>query len=78
MGPGHAWLKGAGRVVIDRSQAMDAFGLLCRMEGIIPPVNPHAVAGTLKLGVEIGKGAVIVKCRDVAQRCRDSHEMNLT
>ena len=40
---------------------MDAFRLLCRAEGIIPAIeSAHAVAGALKLGVEMGSGAVIV------------------
>ncbi len=64
VGPEHAWLKETGRVdyrPITDSEAMDAFGLLCRMEGIIPAIeSAHAVAGALKLGVELGRGAVIV------------------
>jgi len=40
---------------------MEAFGLLCRTEGIIPAIeSAHAVAGALKLGSELGRGAVIV------------------
>ena len=32
-------------------EAMDAFSLLCRTEGIIPAIeSAHAVAGALKLG----------------------------
>ncbi|EUA91062.1 tryptophan synthase, beta subunit [Mycobacterium ulcerans str. Harvey] len=62
--PEHAWLKDIGRVTyqpITDSEAMEAFGLLCRMEGIIPAIeSAHAVAGALKLGRELGKGAVIV------------------
>ncbi len=64
VGPEHAWLKEIGRVdyrPITDSEAMDAFGLLSRMEGIIPAIeSAHAVAGALKLGVELGRGAVIV------------------
>ncbi|MEQ0575674.1 tryptophan synthase subunit beta, partial [Mycobacterium tuberculosis] len=46
---------------ITDSEALDGFGLLCRMEGIIPAIeSAHAVAGALKLGVELGRGAVIV------------------
>jgi len=34
---------------------------LCRTEGIIPAIeSAHAVAGAVKLGVELGSGAVIV------------------
>jgi tryptophan synthase beta chain len=40
---------------------MDAFRLLCRTEGIIPAIeSAHAVAGALKLGKELGQGAIIV------------------
>jgi tryptophan synthase beta chain len=64
VGPEHAWLKHTGRAEyrpITDSEAMDAFGLLCRNEGIIPAIeSAHAVAGALKLGVESGSGAVIV------------------
>ena len=43
------------------SEAMDAFLLLSRAEGIIPAIeSAHAVAGALKLGAELGEGAVIV------------------
>ena len=64
VGPEHAWLKDAGRVQyepITDTEAMDAFGLLSRSEGIIPAIeSAHAVAGALKLGAELGRGAVIV------------------
>ena len=40
---------------------MDAFGLLCRTEGIIPAIeSAHAVAGALKLGKELGPQAIIL------------------
>ena len=64
VGPEHAWLKDTGRAEyrpITDSEAMDAFRLLCRTEGIIPAIeSAHAVAGALKLGVEMGSGAIIV------------------
>lgn len=64
VGPEHAWLKDAGRVQyepITDTEAMDAFGLLSRSEGIIPAIeSAHAVAGALKLGAELGRDAVIV------------------
>ncbi|MGB8388916.1 MAG: tryptophan synthase subunit beta [Mycobacterium sp.] len=64
VGPEHAWLKETGRAEyrpITDSEAMDAFRLLCRTEGIIPAIeSAHAVAGAVKLGVELGSGAVIV------------------
>ena len=46
---------------ITDTEAMDAFALLCRTEGIIPAIeSAHAVAGALKLGVELGPGAIIL------------------
>ena len=64
VGPEHAWLRETGRAeyrAITDAEAMDAFGLLCRTEGIIPAIeSAHAVAGALKLGAEMGSGAVIV------------------
>src|ERR1700741_2285941 len=64
VGPEHAWLRETGRAEyrpITDAEAMDAFGLLCRTEGIIPAIeSAHAVAGALKLGIELGTGAVIV------------------
>jgi tryptophan synthase beta chain len=64
VGPEHAWLKETGRAEyqpITDAEAMEAFRLLCQAEGIIPAIeSAHAVAGALKLGVELGGDAVIV------------------
>ncbi|CAN5438382.1 tryptophan synthase subunit beta [soil metagenome] len=64
VGPEHAHLKDRGRadyLPITDSEAMDAFRLLCRTEGIIPAIeSAHAVAGALKLGVELGPASIIV------------------
>lgn len=64
VGPEHAWLKESGRAEyqpITDAEAMDAFRLLCHTEGIIPAIeSAHGVAGALKLGVELGRGAIIV------------------
>jgi tryptophan synthase beta chain len=64
VGPEHAYLKDRGRAQyrpITDTEAMDAFRLLCRTEGIIPAIeSAHAVAGALKLGVELGPAAIIV------------------
>ena len=64
VGPEHAFLKDTGRAEyrpITDTEAMDAFGVLCRTEGIIPAIeSAHAVAGALKLGVELGSGSVIM------------------
>ncbi len=64
VGPEHAYLKDVGRAEyrpVTDTEAMEAFGLLCRTEGIIPAIeSAHAVAGALKLGSELGPGSVIV------------------
>jgi tryptophan synthase beta chain len=64
VGPEHAFLKDTGRAEyhpITDTEAMDAFSLLCKTEGIIPAIeSAHAVAGVLKLGVELGRGSIIV------------------
>ncbi|MFL0241153.1 tryptophan synthase subunit beta [Mycobacterium sp. SMC-17] len=64
VGPEHAYLKDIGRAEyrpVTDTEAMEAFGLLCRTEGIIPAIeSAHAVAGALKLGSELGRGSVIV------------------
>ncbi|MAU81090.1 MULTISPECIES: tryptophan synthase subunit beta [Gordonia] len=64
VGPEHAYLKDIGRATyrpITDAEAMDALALLSRREGIIPAIeSAHAVAGALKLGRELGDGAIIV------------------
>jgi tryptophan synthase beta chain len=64
VGPEHAWLADTGRAAyhpITDAQAMDAFALLCRTEGIIPAIeSAHALAGALELGRELGPDAVIL------------------
>ena len=57
VGPEHAWLHDTGRATyrpVTDAQAMDAFALLCRTEGIIPAIeSAHALAGTLQVGREL-------------------------
>ena len=64
VGPEHALLKDLGRAEyrpITDAEAMDAFALLSRTEGIIPAIeSAHAVAGALQLGQELGPDAVIL------------------
>ena len=64
VGPEHSYLHDTGRAEyhpITDAEAMDAFALLCRTEGIIPAIeSAHALAGTLKLGRELGPDAVIL------------------
>ena len=64
VGPIHAWLHESGRATyrpVTDTEAMDAFALLCRTEGIIPAIeSAHAVAGALVVGRELGSDGVIV------------------
>ncbi len=57
VGPEHAWLKDMGRanyVAIDDGEALAAFHLLTRTEGIIPALeSSHAVAYALKLAADM-------------------------
>ncbi|GAA5052562.1 tryptophan synthase beta chain [Thermocatellispora tengchongensis] len=64
VGPEHAWLKDSGRATyhgVTDDEAMQAFSLLARTEGIIPAIeSSHALAGALKLGRELGPEATIL------------------
>jgi tryptophan synthase beta chain len=64
VGPEHALLKDLGRATYESvtdAEAMDAFALLSRSEGIIPAIeSAHAIAGALRLGRELGPEAVIL------------------
>ena len=64
VGPEHAWLADIGRAEywpVTDTEAMDAFQLLCRTEGILPAIeSSHALAGALRLGRELGEGATIL------------------
>jgi tryptophan synthase beta chain len=64
VGPEHSWLHETGRAeyrAISDVQAMEAFSLLCRTEGIIPAIeSAHALSGALALGRELGPGAVLL------------------
>lgn len=64
VGPEHAWLQEVGRaeyVAATDEEAMAAFHDLCHLEGIIPALeSSHAVAYSMKLARELGKGKRIV------------------
>ncbi|MFI7418306.1 tryptophan synthase subunit beta [Nonomuraea sp. NPDC049684] len=64
VGPEHAWLKDSGRATyhgVTDDEAMAAFSLLARTEGIIPAIeSSHALAGALKLGRELGPESTIL------------------
>ena len=64
IGPEHAWLKDMERVeytAITDEEALEAFQLLCRTEGIIPALEPsHAIAAVAKRAKEMPKDSVIL------------------
>jgi tryptophan synthase beta chain len=64
VGPEHAWLHETGRAEyrpVTDTEAMEAFSLLCRTEGIIPAIeSAHALSGALEVGRELGPGAVLL------------------
>jgi tryptophan synthase beta chain len=64
VGPEHAWLKDTGRASyepVDDDDAMEAFRLLCRTEGIIPAIeSSHALAGAQTVARRLGPDAVLL------------------
>ena len=64
VGPEHAYLNDIGRAEyrpVTDDQAMYAFSLLCKSEGIIPAIETaHALAGALEIGNELGKEAILL------------------
>ncbi len=66
VGPEHAWLAETGRATyrpVTDAEAMDAFALLCRTEGIIPAIeSAHALAGAAGVARELGADATILVC----------------
>jgi tryptophan synthase beta chain len=64
VGPEHSWLRDTGRVTYvpatDR-EALEAFQLLTRVEGIIPALEPaHAAAHVIRLAPTMRKDQIIV------------------
>ena len=64
IGPEHAWLHDHGRVdyvSVTDSEALEAFKLCCRTEGIIPALEPaHALAHVAKIAPTMDKEQIIV------------------
>ena len=64
VGPEHAYLHDIGRAEyrpITDKEAMEAFSLLSRTEGIIPAIETaHALAGAMKVGNELGPNATLL------------------
>ena len=64
IGPEHAFLHDAGRVEyvsVSDSEALEAFQLLCRLEGIIPALeSAHAVAYAMKVARELSRDQIVI------------------
>ncbi len=64
VGPEHSYLASIGRasyVPATDAEAMSAFDLLCKTEGIIPAIeSAHALAGALELAKELGPDSTIL------------------
>lgn len=64
VGPEHAWLRDEGKATYESVtdvEAMEAFSLLSKSEGIIPAIeSAHAVAGALRLGKQLGSDSIIL------------------
>ena len=64
IGPEHSWLHDQGRVdyvSVTDSEALEAFQLCCRTEGIIPALEPaHALAHVAKIAPKMDKEQIIV------------------
>jgi tryptophan synthase beta chain len=64
VGPEHSWLKESGRVqyvAITDKEALEAFQLCARLEGIIPALEPaHALAFVQKLAPTLPKDNLLV------------------
>jgi tryptophan synthase beta chain len=64
VGPEHSYLAETGRasyVPATDAEAMSAFDLLCKTEGIIPAIeSAHALAGALELAKELGPDSTIL------------------
>jgi tryptophan synthase beta chain len=64
VGPEHAWLKDSGRaqyVTVTDDEALRAFHLLCRLEGIIPALeSSHALAHAMKLAPTMRRDQILL------------------
>ena len=64
IGPEHSWLHDIGRVKyvsIDDNEALKAFQMCCKIEGIIPALEPsHALAYLSKLAPTLNKDHLII------------------
>ena len=64
IGPEHSWLKESGRVTYlsaTDTEALEAFQLCCKLEGIIPALEPsHALAKVMELAPSLPKDHLMV------------------
>ena len=64
VGPEHAWLKDSGRaeyVSATDDEALKAFDMLCRLEGIMPALeSSHALAHAMKIAPAMRRDAVLL------------------
>lgn len=64
IGPEHAWLHETGRVqyvAVTDAEALDAFQLCCRTEGIIPALEPaHALAHVVRVAPTMPREQIII------------------
>jgi tryptophan synthase beta chain len=64
IGPEHAWLFDTGRVTYTSAtdaEALDAFQLCCKLEGIIPALEPsHALAQVAKMAPKLPRDHIIL------------------
>lgn len=64
VGPEHSYLKDTGRVIYTSAtdaEALEAFGLLCRTDGIIPALeSAHALAEAIKLAPSLPRENIIL------------------
>jgi tryptophan synthase beta chain len=64
IGPEHAWLYDVGRaeyLTATDEEALAAFQLCARLEGIVPALeSAHALARLPRIAAEVGKGGVVV------------------
>jgi tryptophan synthase beta chain len=66
VGPEHSYLKQTGRVAyeaVSDQDALEAFQLLARLEGIIPALeSAHALAYLVQLAPQVSKEAIVILC----------------
>ncbi len=64
IGPEHAWLHEIGRVRYDSVtdvEALEGFKLLCRLEGIIPALEPsHAIAAVMRVAPKMTRDQIVI------------------